>query len=477
MSSILLDLEWKATTQLMSKTLFNKELLQRYDTTGPRYTSYPTAVQFNQKYNAEDYKRWVDDSNNDPIPTPLSLYFHIPFCDSICYYCGCSKVITRDQDKAESYVDLLIKEIKLQATLFAEDRFVTQMHWGGGTPTFLEDKSIERILKQAKKSFNFTDENGEYNIEVDPRTVDPTRVGRLHNMGFNRISFGVQDFNHEVQLAVHREQNTQQIIENIQAAREHGFKSINLDLMYGLPHQNVQSFAETLETTITANPDRIAVYNYAHLPEMFKPQRRIDEEDLPPPEQKLDILNLTINTLQDNGYVHIGMDHFAKESDDLVIAQNTGTLHRNFQGYSTHADCDTIAMGITAISSIGDNYSQNVRTIEDYENKLNQNEIPVYRGLELEADDVLRREIINQLLCHFDLDIKKLEEKWKFKFFDYFKTIIPNLQDMEDDGLLTINDDRLEITSAGRLLARNICMQFDRYLQERKNEERFSRTI
>jgi len=461
----------------MSKTLFDKELLQRYDTTGPRYTSYPTAVQFSQQYGTDDYRRWVDDSNNDPIPTPLSLYFHIPFCDSICYYCGCSKVITRDQNKADSYVELLIKEIKLQGALFAEDRLVTQMHWGGGTPTFLEDSSIEKILSQARKSFNFSDDEGEYNIEVDPRTVDPSRVAHLHDMGFNRISFGVQDFNHEVQLAVHREQNTQQIIDNIKAARKHGFRSINLDLMYGLPHQNLQSFSETLDITIDAAPDRIAVYNYAHLPDMFKPQRRINEDDLPEAEQKLDILKLTIDKLQSSGYVYIGMDHFAKTNDDLVKAQNTGMLHRNFQGYSTHADCDTIAMGITAISSIGDNYSQNVRTIEDYENKLKQNEIPIYRGLELEADDVLRREIINQLLCHFVLDIKPLEEKWKFNFDHYFETIIPDLHTMENDGLLTLNEDRLEVTSSGRLLARNICMKFDRYLQEKTSKERFSRTI
>lgn len=461
----------------MIKTLFNKELLQRYDTTGPRYTSYPTAVQFSEKYDTEDYTRWVDNSNNDPIPSPLSLYFHIPFCDSICYYCGCSKVITRDQNKAEDYTELLIREIQLQGVLFAKDRLVTQMHWGGGTPTFLDDKSIEKILAQARVSFNFTEDEGEYNIEVDPRTVDPSRIARLNDMGFNRISFGVQDFNHEVQLAVHREQNTEQIIENINAAREHGFKSINLDLMYGLPHQNTESFTETLDITINANPDRIAVYNYAHLPEMFKPQRRINEADLPAAEQKLDILNLTINKLQDAGYVYIGMDHFAKANDDLVIAQNTGTLHRNFQGYSTHADCDTIAMGITAISNIGDNYSQNVRSIEDYAAQLKQNEIPIYRGLELEADDVLRKEIINQLLCHFVLDIKILEEKWRFSFTDYFKSTIPNLHAMEKDGLLKLSENKLEITSSGRLLARNICMNFDRYLQERQNEQRFSRTI
>lgn len=461
----------------MNKTIFDKQLLQRYDTTGPRYTSYPTALQFDQKYTFEDYKRWVNDSNNDPIPSPLSLYFHIPFCDSICYYCGCSKVITRDQSRAQHYVDLLKKEIQLQGELFASDRPVNQMHWGGGTPTFLEDESIEQILKQARKSFDFAEADSEYNIEVDPRTADASRIARLADMGFNRISFGVQDFNHEVQLAVHREQNTQQILDNIDAAREHGFRSVNLDLMYGLPHQNVKSFAETLDTTIAASPDRIAVYNYAHLPEMFKPQRRIDEKDLPRPEQKLEILALTISKLEDAGYVYIGMDHFAKADDDLVLAQNNGTLHRNFQGYSTHADCDIIAMGITAISSIGDNYSQNIKTLEDYENRLNQGVIPIFRGIELEPDDVLRREIINQLLCHFTLDIQKLEAKWQFSFAEYFESVFPELRRMEADGLLELSDKTLQITPKGRLLARNICMNFDRYLQQKKTSERYSKTI
>lgn len=462
----------------MQNTTFNKQMLQRYDCTGPRYTSYPTALQFSPSFNADDYKRWAEDGNNDLIPASLSLYFHIPFCESICYYCGCNKIVTRDQNKSDSYVELLKKEIRLQGDLFANDRQVTQMHWGGGTPTFLDDDTIEQLLKTAKQSFSFAaDDESEFSIEVDPRTVDAERMGRLRSLGFNRVSFGVQDFNHKVQLAVHREQSYSTIMNNIDAARKHDFKSINLDLMYGLPHQNVKSFDETLDITIEANPDRIAVYNYAHLPEMFKPQRRINETDLPVSEQKLEILKLTIEKLQAAGYVHIGMDHFAKADDDLVTAQNSGTLHRNFQGYSTQSDCDIVAMGITAISSIGDNYSQNVRTIEEYAERLHRNEIPVFRGIELEPDDILRREIINQLLCHFTLDIKQLEEKWRITFEDYFATALPRIYQMADDGLLSISEKKLEISSTGRLLARNICMEFDRYLEERRVEERYSRTI
>ena len=462
----------------MHTTIFDKTLLKRYDRTGPRYTSYPTALQFSNSFDAGDYERWVADSNNNPIPSPLSLYFHIPFCQSICYYCGCSKVITRDPKKAVDYVLLLEKEIVLQSKLFDTDRQVTQIHWGGGTPTFLDDDIIAHILLTARNAFNFADDqHGEYSIEVDPRTVDPHRIARLRKLGFNRISFGVQDFNHEVQLAVHREQNTQQIMDNIAAARDNDFKSVNIDLMYGLPHQNTDSYDETLEKTIEANPDRIAVYNYAHMPELFKPQRRINRVDLPGAEQKLEILQMTINKLQEADYVYIGMDHFAKRDDDLVKAQNEGTLHRNFQGYSTHGDCDTIAMGITAISSIGDNYAQNVKTLEEYQNYIEQDIIPVYRGIELEPDDVLRREIINQLMCNFELDITALENKWHFDFMDYFENALPMLYQMANDGLLSITADSLHITSTGRLLARNICMEFDRYLQERKAEERYSRTI
>ena len=460
-----------------NKVVFNKDLIRRYDTFGPRYTSYPTAVQFTTDFNLEDYLGGVKHSNEDPIPSPLSLYLHIPFCDTICYYCGCSKVITKDKSKAEPYIKLLKKEIKLQGALFAKDRQVTQIHWGGGTPTFLSDKEIYGIIECIRDNFNVpANDQVEFGIEVDPRTVDQQRIKNLANMGFNRISFGVQDFDHDVQESVNRVQSTEEIKQHINDARAQNFQSINIDLMYGLPKQSMQSFTKTLETTIELNPDRLAIYNYAHLPEMFKPQRRINEDELPSAEEKLNILQLCIDKLQNAGYVYIGMDHFAKESDDLVKAQQQGSLHRNFQGYSTHADCDMIAMGITAISRIGDNYSQNVRTIEEYENCLNKGEIPVFRGIELEADDVLRREVINELMCNNNLDIKKLEKKWKIDFKTYFKSSMENLQQMTDDGLLKMSKTKLTITTSGRLLARSICMQFDRYLQE-KNTSRFSRVI
>jgi oxygen-independent coproporphyrinogen-3 oxidase len=460
-----------------NKIIFDKELIRRYDTFGPRYTSYPTAVQFTTDCGVEDYLDWAKESNEDPIPAPLSLYLHIPFCDTICYYCGCSKVITKDKSKAAPYIALLKKEIKLQGALFAKDREVTQIHWGGGTPTFLNDKEIYEIIECIRENFNVPANNlVEFGIEVDPRTVDQKRIKNLANMGFNRISFGVQDFDHTVQESVNRVQSTEEIQQHIVDARAQNFQSINIDLMYGLPNQSVESFSKTLDTTIELDPDRIAIYNYAHLPEMFKPQRRINEEELPSPEEKLNILQLCIDTLQDAGYVYIGMDHFAKASDDLVKAQQQGSLHRNFQGYSTNADCDMIAMGITAISRLGDNYSQNVRTIEEYEERLSKGEIPVFRGIELEADDVLRREVINQLMCNNQLDIKKLEQEWHIDFPTYFKSSMENLQQMVGDGLLTIEKSRITITTSGRLLARSICMQFDRYLQE-KNNNRFSRVI
>ncbi len=460
-----------------NKVVFDKDLIRRYDTFGPRYTSYPTAVQFTSEFNLEDYLDGVKHSNEDPIPSPLSLYLHIPFCDTICYYCGCSKVITKDKSKAAHYIDLLKQEIKLQGALFAKDRVVTQIHWGGGTPTFLSDKEIYEIIECLRDNFNVPADNEvEFGIEVDPRTVDQQRLKNLNNLGFNRISFGVQDFDSDVQQAVNRVQSNEQIKQHIVDSRKLLYQSINIDLMYGLPKQSVHSFSKTLDTTIELNPDRIAIYNYAHLPEMFKPQRRISEEELPSAEEKLNILQLCIDKLQDAGYVYIGMDHFAKASDALVKAQQEGSLHRNFQGYSTHADCDMIAMGVTAISRIGDNYSQNVRTIDEYESYLKQNKIPVFRGIELENDDILRREIINQLMCNNSLDITQLEKKWGIDFKQYFKSSMENLRKMADDGLLNIEKTKITITTSGRLLARSICMQFDRYLQE-KNNNRFSRVI
>jgi oxygen-independent coproporphyrinogen-3 oxidase len=461
-----------------SKTLFNKQMIERYDCAGPRYTSYPTALQFSTAYSSRDYVEWVETSNADPIPSPLSLYFHIPFCNTICYYCGCSKIITKDPAKASEYVRLLQREIKLQGALFDSDRKVTQMHWGGGTPTFLQDGEIQAILDCARKHFSFVDEaDGEFSIEVDPRTVDAARITRLRNMGFNRISFGVQDFETDVQVAVNRVQDPAQIIANVDAARSSGFASINMDLMYGLPKQTVKSFKRTLDHVIAISPDRLAIYNYAHLPDLFKPQRRIEASELPSAADKLEILQLCIERLQQAGYVYIGMDHFAKADDALVRAQQLGTLQRNFQGYSTHADCDIVAMGITAISSVGDNYSQNVKSIDDYACCLLQDQIPVYRGIELEPDDILRREIISELMCNFRLDLRHIEAKWGIEFNDYFDSARTHLRHMANDGLVEMTADTLQVSAAGRLLVRSVCMEFDRYLQERKKEERYSRII
>jgi oxygen-independent coproporphyrinogen-3 oxidase len=460
-----------------NRVIFNKEIIRRYDTFGPRYTSYPTAVQFSTSFNTDDYKDWIKVSNEDLIPAPLSLYLHIPFCDTICYYCGCSKVITKDKSKATHYIGLLKQEIKLQGALFANDRKVTQIHWGGGTPTFLNDKEIYEIIECIRENFQVpADGTVEFGIEVDPRTVDQQRLENLSNLGFNRISFGVQDFDPCVQKSVNRVQSTQQIKQHIDDARALKYQSINIDLMYGLPNQTVYSFLQTLKTTIEINPDRIAVYNYAHLPEMFKPQRRINEDELPSAEEKLNILQLCVDKLQDAGYAYIGMDHFAKETDSLVKAQREGSLQRNFQGYSTNANCDIVAMGITAIGRIGDNYSQNVRTIDEYENLLNEGTVPIFRGIELEDDDILRREIINQLMCNNKLDIRKIEKKWGIDFKTYFKSSLDNLQKMATDGLLEIEKSNLTITNTGRLLTRSICMQFDRYLQK-KNNKQFSRVI
>ena len=464
-----------------NKTLFNKALIQRYDCAGPRYTSYPTAKQFTENYDDNDYLEWIAASNEDPIPASLSLYLHIPFCDTICYYCGCSKIVTKDRARAAPYIKLLKQEIVMQAKLFAGDREVTQIHWGGGTPTFLNDDEIAEIMQCLRDNFRIMDQHGEFGIEVDPRTVDRQRIQHLHKLGFNRISFGVQDFDENVQTAVNRVHSSEQIAQSIQAARDYHFESINIDLMYGLPEQSVASFDKSLDEVIKLSPDRLAVYNYAHMPEMFKPQRRIDAERLPSAAEKLSILQLTINKLQDAGYVYIGMDHFAKQSDALVQAQQNGTLHRNFQGYSTHANCDIIAMGITAISRIGDNYSQNVRSIEEYQQRLQENRLPVFRGIELEPDDVFRREIINQLSCNNVLDITRLQQKWQVDFKNYFADIMDKLKEMARDELIELDETAIRITPKGRLLTRSVCMLFDRYLQDelksRSATQSYSRVI
>ncbi|MDH3526777.1 MAG: oxygen-independent coproporphyrinogen III oxidase [Gammaproteobacteria bacterium] len=458
--------------------VFDADLIKRYDQSGPRYTSYPTVAQFHDGITEEDYRRWAQHSNEDPIPRGLSLYLHIPFCDTVCFYCACNKVVTKNHDRATPYLDHLYREIAMQSALFDRDRTVEQLHWGGGTPTFLDPDQIRSLMKVIRRHFSLRDDDkGEYSIEIDPRSVDYEKLRTLRMTGFNRVSLGVQDFNPRVQKAVNRIQSEDLTREVTSTARELGFKSINMDLMYGLPYQSVKSFEETLELTIAIGPDRLAIYNYAHLPERFKPQRRISEENLPSADEKLDILQATIETLTNAGYVYIGMDHFARPDDELAIAQREGTLHRNFQGYSTHADCDLVGMGVSSISKVCDNYNQSVRDLEEYYRLIDAGRLPLERGIELEPDDLLRREAITQLMCHFVLDMKALEEKWNFNYKLHFKKELEDLQTMQADGLLNIKNDILTVLPPGRLLVRNICMVFDKYLRDNKTQVRFSKVI
>ncbi|MGD2056103.1 MAG: oxygen-independent coproporphyrinogen III oxidase [Gammaproteobacteria bacterium] len=460
------------------RVVFDAELIRRYDTSGPRYTSYPTAAQFHERITEEDYRRWAQLSNEDPIPRALSIYIHIPFCDTVCFYCACNKIVTRDHARAVPYLEHLYREMALQSELFDRDRRVEQLHWGGGTPTFLATHEIRELMEFTGRHFTLLDDDrGEYSIEIDPRSVDREKMETLRSVGFNRISMGVQDFNPQVQKAVNRIQSEEQTREVALTARELGFQSINMDLIYGLPFQSVESYAETLERTVAISPDRIAVYNYAHLPERFKPQRRINADDLPSADEKLNILQHTIRFLTDSGYVYIGMDHFSRPDDELAVAQRNGTLQRNFQGYSTNADCDLVALGVTSIGKICDNYSQNTRDVEEYYRRVASGRLPIDRGFELEPDDLLRREIITGLMCHFRLDIHSLEKKWGITFRDRFRDEIRDLRQMQSDGLLELDEDTLQVLPSGRLLVRNICMVFDRYLRESGKRNQYSKVI
>jgi oxygen-independent coproporphyrinogen-3 oxidase len=458
--------------------IFKADLIRRYDQTGPRYTSYPTAAQFHEGISETDYRKWAQNSNEDPIPRPLSLYFHIPFCDTVCFYCACTKVVTKNHERATTYLDYLCREIAMQGELFDADRMVEQLHWGGGTPTFLDNDQIRKLMESTAQHFSLRrDDSGEYSIEIDPRSVDREKLHVLREEGFNRISLGVQDVNPDVQKAVNRLQSEQQTRSVAEQARELGFKSINMDLMYGLPFQSVASFEQTLNAVIDMDPDRIAVYNYAHLPQRFKPQRRIDEANLPSADEKLALLQHTIEHLTGAGYVYIGMDHFAKPDDQLAIAQEKGTLQRNFQGYSTHVECDLISMGMSAIGHVCDNYSQNVRELERYYELLDAGKLPLDRGIELEPDDLLRRDVITRLICDFTLDIKALEQKWDFNFHSHFADELQDLKKMQTHGLLLLDDAAVRVLPAGRLLVRNICMVFDRYLRKGGDQSRFSKVI
>jgi oxygen-independent coproporphyrinogen-3 oxidase len=457
---------------------FDVKLIRKLSQLGPRYTSYPTADRFSETFGYRDYLQAVGGLRTRGSRKPLSLYLHIPFCDTVCYYCACNKIVTKNRDKAAIYLGYLKREIEMQGKLFAGMNQVEQLHLGGGTPTYLSDLQMDDLWSHMRHWFQFaSDEIGEYSIEVDPRTVSRERVQNLRKQGFNRISLGVQDFDPEVQKAVNRIQPEDQTLDIIQAARDANYRSVSIDLIYGLPKQNVITMAQTLAKVIKAGPDRIAIYNYAHMPHLFKPQRRIAEQDLPSSEAKLDMLSLCIRRLTEAGYAYIGMDHFARSTDDLAVAQRQGRLHRNFQGYSTHSESDLLSCGVSAISAVAATYSQNAKTLDAYYDQIDKNELPVVRGVRLNMDDALRRSIIQMLMCNFELSIAALEEAYPITFTDYFAAEREKLAVLAEDGLLTMDAEWLTVSAKGRLLIRNICMVFDRYLHTAPAQVRYSKTI
>ena len=456
---------------------FNLDLIKKYDRAGPRYTSYPTAVVFNEKFGPDAYIKQALTSNCSNTDQPLSMYFHIPFCDTLCFYCACNKIATKKRSKADIYLDYLEKEMALHATLYDKNRSVEQLHFGGGTPTFLTDKQFNRIMILIRKYFTITDGiNRDYSIEIDPRSVTKSSIRKLADHGFNRFSLGVQDVNPIVQKAVNRIQPTQMVIDIIKACREVNARSISVDLIYGLPFQTLQSFSETIDTLIDISPDRLSIFNYAHMPHLFSPQKSINVEELPKAEVKLSILQMCIEKLTKAGYIYIGMDHFAKPEDELAIAQANGTLQRNFQGYTTHAELDLVAIGVSSISSVNQSFSQNVKSLEQYYSILDNNKLPIYRGYLLKDDDVLRKLVIQQISCQFKLDFIKIEKSFNINFYDYFKKEIKDLKAMQKDGLLQFYKNSMCVTGTGRILVRHICMVFDIYLHKKSNQ-RFSKVI
>lgn len=461
----------------MQNITFDPDLLRRYDKAGPRYTSYPTAVQFNERFDREAYIAEARLTGEEAPLRPLSLYFHIPFCDTVCYYCGCNKVVTKDRSRSQPYLDRLHREIEMQAALFGRDRTVDQLHWGGGTPTFISAAQMRALMDKTREQFRLHDDDtGEYSIEVDPREAPPETVHLLREIGFNRLSMGVQDFDPRVQRAVNRIQSEEITLATLEAARDSGFKSVSLDLIYGLPLQTAVSFSVTLDKVLELRPDRLSVFNYAHLPELFKPARRINADDLPSPAEKLDILQLTTEKLGAAGYLYIGMDHFALPDDELAVAQQEGTLYRNFQGYSTHASCDVVGMGATAIGSVGRSYSQNQRGLEEYYADIDAGRLAIFRGVALDDDDLLRRAVITQLICHFRLDFDWFERRFGVPATTYLAAELEELRQLQDDGLVELSADAIQVTPAGHFLIRNVCMVFDRYLREASGQ-RFSRVI
>lgn len=462
----------------LSNEIWQPELIRKYDLAGPRYTSYPTAVQFSNNVSFTDWLEHVEQSNQQQ--TPLSLYFHIPFCDTVCYYCACSKIITANKKVAKPYIDKLIREIELQAAFISPTRSVKQLHWGGGTPTYLSHDEMTSVMNATRQHFTLMDDDqGEYSIEIHPAGVNPQRIAQLRSLGFNRLSMGIQDFNPCVQQAVNRFNSLAEVQRLMHAIHEHEFKSTSMDLIYGLPKQTVDSFSNTLDAVIELSPDRLSLFNYAHMPHLFKTQKQIDVRDLPEPQEKLEILQLSIEKLLQAGYIYIGMDHFAKPDDELAKAQQKGQLQRNFQGYATHADCDLHGFGLTSISSIGSLLIQNVKQLDEYATSIDDNKLAFFQGITLNEDDKIRKAVINKLMCNFKLEFAELENEFNINFKKYFMNALPGLQDMQDDGLLELSSSEIRINDAGRLLIRRICMIFDAYIPSQVEipKNRYSRII
>lgn len=457
---------------------FDPDVLAKYDRAGPRYTSYPTAIEFTSDFDAGSFRRQTVLSNAGGSLSPLSLYFHIPFCATVCYYCACNKIVTKNRKHAADYLERLHREIQMMSYLFPRERTVTQLHWGGGTPTFLNSQQMVDLMGRTRRNFTLVDnDEGEYSVEIDPRALEADTLHVLRDIGFNRLSMGVQDLDPRVQAAVNRIQSPQLTFGTLDQARELGFKSVSLDLIYGLPLQTTESFNQTLQAVIDAQPDRLSIFNYAHLPQRFKVQRQINELDLPSPETKLAILQASIEALLDAGYVYIGMDHFARSEDDLSRALEDGSLHRNFQGYATHADCELVAMGVSAISRVGDCYAQNAHTLDDYYRLIDNSRLAIKRGVVLNLDDLIRRDVIDQLMCRFALDFSAIERAHGIVFEEYFEAELKDLEEMIEDGLLESQDRQLIVTSKGRLLVRNISMVFDAYRRSDDAGQRFSKVI
>ena len=459
-------------------SVITPELLTRFDVPGPRYTSYPTADRFVEAFGELDYLQALDQRKNSAIgkATPLSLYVHIPFCESLCYYCACNKIITKHKDRAQTYLRYLTREVELHTAHLGTGQSVSQLHLGGGTPTFLSDAELRELMQMLRRHFDFVP-GGEYSVEVDPRTVDEKRLAVMAELGFNRLSFGVQDFDPAVQKAVHRVQPAEQVFKLVAAARRLGVESVNVDLIYGLPLQTPESFERTLAQVNDLRPDRIALYAYAHLPERFKPQRRIHAAELPSGGAKVAMLSRSLDAFTEAGYVYIGMDHFALPDDALAVAKRQGRLHRNFQGYSTQADCDLIALGVSSIGRVGATYSQNAKTMEEYCDLLDQGHLPVVRGLALTRDDLIRRAVIMALMCQGQLQFESINLAWLVDFKKYFATEMAQLEGMQGQGLVNLNDAGIQITPVGWFFVRGVAMVFDRYLQADRNRARFSKII